>query len=109
MKWVLAASLLLTGCSRYADFTLPVLSGQSGTVEFEWDVFPTPIVTRGAAGSWDSVDALNPSIVVLQRGKLLNVYSGYDGKTWHTGIAESSDSITWTKRGKILSPDPSTW
>ncbi len=109
MKWVLAASFLLTGCSRYADFTLPVLSGQPGTVEFEWDVFPTPIVTRGAAGSWDSIDALNPSIVVLRQGKLLNVYSGYDGKTWHTGIAESSDSITWTKKGKILSPDPSTW
>ena len=109
MKWVLAASILLTGCSRYAEFTLPVLSGQPGKVEYEWEVFPNPIVTRGETGSWDSVDALNPSVVVLQQGKLLNLYSGYDGKTWHTGIAESSDSITWTKRGKILSPNASTW
>lgn len=108
MKWVIAASLLLTGCSRYADFTLPTLVGNPGKVKFEWDPFPTPVLPKGERGSWDGVDVLNPS-VILAKGKLLNLYSGYDGATWHTGVAESADGLTWSKRGKILSPDPATW
>ena len=108
MRWVLGACILLTGCSRYADFTLPVLTGSPGNIRYEWTLHPTPVLSRGDPGSWDSVDALNPSIV-LAKGKLLNLYSGFDGRTWHTGIAESPDGISWSKRGKILSPEPGTW
>ncbi len=65
-------------------------------------------MTRGGAGDWDSVDVLNPS-VIRQGDAYYNFYSGYDGKTWHTGLAVSADGIAWHKEGKILSPDPRTW
>jgi len=62
---------------------------------------------RTAPGTWESTDVLNPSVVALPGGqKLLNVYSAYDGKTWHTGVAESTDGgLTWTNRRRVLSPD----
>jgi predicted GH43/DUF377 family glycosyl hydrolase len=55
-------------------------------------------------GDWDSEDVLNPSVVRF-RGEYWNLYSGYDGKTWSTGVATSKDGIQWAKQGKILSPD----
>jgi predicted GH43/DUF377 family glycosyl hydrolase len=51
---------------------------------------------------------LNPS-VVLRDGHYLNFYSGFDGRTWHTGLAESDDGTRWRKVGRVLSPDPKTW
>jgi predicted GH43/DUF377 family glycosyl hydrolase len=54
------------------------------------------------------VDVLNPS-VIRQGDAYYNLYSGFDGKTWHTGLAVSADGIAWHKEGKILSPDPRTW
>lgn len=63
---------------------------------------------HGGAGDWDSNDALNPSVVMF-RGTYLNLYSGFDGKSWSTGLATSADGIAWQKQGKVLSPDASTW
>lgn len=108
MRVALAACLvLLTGCSRYADFRLPVLPGPPGTVTYEWNVHPLPVLARGS--EWDRVDALNPSVIRDESGALLNFYSGYDGKSWHTAVASSKDGMVWQKKGKLLSPDPSTW
>jgi predicted GH43/DUF377 family glycosyl hydrolase len=59
-------------------------------------------MTRGAPGDWDAVDVLNPS-VIRQGDAYYNFFSGYDGKTWHTGLAVSADGITWHKEGRILS------
>lgn len=54
------------------------------------------------------MDALNPSVV--EHGSLLfNFYSGFDGRTWHTGVATSPDGSSWTRQGRVLSPDPATW
>ena len=75
---------------------------------YEWDVRSEPVIHRGAAGAFDSVDALNPSVVQVN-GAYQNFYSGYDGKTWHTGLAISTDGVVWSKKGKVLSPDPKTW
>ena len=97
---------VLTGCSRYADFALPPPEGRQTPVRPRWEVRPQPLLARGTG--WDSVDTLNPS-VVEKDGLLWNLYSGYDGKTWHTGIATSSDGVAWTRLGRILSPDPATW
>jgi predicted GH43/DUF377 family glycosyl hydrolase len=63
---------------------------------------------RGAAGAWDSSDALNPS-VIRSGGAYLNLYSGFDGHTWRTGAAFSNNGITWSGRAPVLSPDPFTW
>ncbi|MBM3795641.1 MAG: exo-alpha-sialidase [Acidobacteria bacterium] len=103
--------LLSTSCQRYADFTLPPAPGGGGPTGASppprIQVRPAPVMDRTAPGTWESTDVLNPSVVALPGGqKLLNVYSAYDGKTWHTGVAESTDGgLTWTNRRRVLSPD----
>jgi predicted GH43/DUF377 family glycosyl hydrolase len=104
-----AAALLffLGGCGNYADFTLPVLLKPPLNISYQWNVYPDPVLSRGASG-WDSTDALNPSVVEAG-GILYNFYSGYDGKVWSTGLATSTDGRHWTPKGKVLAPDPATW
>ena len=97
------AALLLCGCRPYADFTLPALDGKPAAVSPKWEVRPQPVLTRG-----NDVDALNPS-VVRHESKLYNLFSVYDGKTWHTAMATSSDGMNWTRHGIVLSPSPATW
>ena len=106
-RGLLWLALLLTGCGRYADFTLPPLP-PAAPVRFEWAATVAPVIPQGPAGAWDSHDALNPSVVPTG-GTYYNFYSGFDGKTWHTGLATSADGVTWRKEGKVLSPDPGTW
>lgn len=100
-------ALALTACGRYADFHLPD-PGAAERGMYRWVEDKAPVLERGAAGEWDGVDALNP-VVVERGGRLLNFYSGFDGKTWHTGLAESGDGARWEKQGRILSPDAATW
>ena len=96
--------LALSGCGRYADFTLPVLTGGTSP-KWEWSARSTPVLVPG---DWDSGDVLNPSVV--RRDSLYyNFYSGFDGKTWHTGLATSADGVAWQKQGRVLSPDARTW
>jgi predicted GH43/DUF377 family glycosyl hydrolase len=110
MRFAFIASLaLLASCGRHVEFTLPTLQPQPGPVRWEWQVHPDPVIFRGGPGNWDSVDALNPSVVKQPNGVLTNLYSGYDGKAWHTGLAYSVDGIHWTERRSILSPDPGSW
>jgi len=68
-----------------------------------WRASAEPVLVRGAPGDWDSVDVLNPSVVRF-KGHFLNLYSGFDGRTWYTGIADSSDGVHWRKQGRVLSP-----
>ena len=103
---VVLAGFFLASCGRYRDFTLPIRSG-GPSVSWHWQARLDPVLTR-AKGDWDSVDVLNPS-VVRQGDAYYNLYSGFDGKTWHTGMAVSGDGVSWRRVGKILSPDPRTW
>jgi predicted GH43/DUF377 family glycosyl hydrolase len=66
------------------------------------------VISHGEAGDFDSREALNPSVVFFQ-GSYLNLYSGFDGKVWSTGLATSSDGLAWQKQGKVLAPEASTW
>ncbi len=100
--------LLLSACQRYADFTLPPLAAVGSPPRYSWSLHSGPVLDRGAAGEWDSVDVLNPSVIVRD-GVYYNFYSGFDGETWHTGLAISTDGLQWEKKGKVLSPDPGTW
>ena len=83
---------LLTGCGRYADFTLPPLSGGDPSLAFTFEEAPAPVFSALPK------EALNPS-VLRHSGKLFDVYSIYDGATWRTAIA----SLV------VLSPDARTW
>ncbi len=108
LAFVLLGCLLVSSCGRgYRDFSLPVEPG-GPSVSWHWEARPEPVLTRGGAGDWDAVDVLNPS-VIRQGDAYYNLYSGFDGKTWHTGLAVSADGIAWHKEGKMLSPDPRTW
>ncbi len=99
-------SLLSPGCGRYADFTLPPPGGDLTPVEFRWETLPDPVLGPGEPGAWDSVDVLNPSLV-RQNGSWLNFYSGFDGTSWHTGLAVSEDGKNWEKeiQNKNISPE----
>jgi predicted GH43/DUF377 family glycosyl hydrolase len=100
--------LVAGGCGRYADFTLPAPDAAGPRAPFTFEAAPAPVLGRGPEG-WDSVDVLNPSVIRFH-GAYLNLYSGFDGKTWRTGAATSPDGIAWTKTGQamtgqVLSPE----
>ena len=59
----LVAAVLLTGCGRYADFSLPAPSGPAQPVRFQFKARPQPVLSHGARGTFDSHDALNPAVV----------------------------------------------
>ncbi len=95
--------LLSFGCG-YSDFRLPQLAPAEPQVRYEWMPREAPVLPHGGPGDWDSHDALNPSIV--RRGNAyFNFYSGFDGTTWRTGVATSSDGLSWKKEGVVLSPE----
>jgi hypothetical protein len=97
-----ALALVSAACRPYADFTLPALTGGNPAATYTFEQRAEPVLSRGAG--WDSRDVLNP--VVLEGA--LNLYSGFDGKTWRTGLAVFADG-GWRKRGMVLEPDPKTW
>ncbi len=106
---ILWASLILASCGRYAEFTLPQPEGAPSPVTYRVrNAVAAPVLGRGAAGEWDSGDVLNPSVVRFHE-VYYNLYSGYDGRAWHTGLAVSKDGLAWTKQGRVLSPDAATW
>ena len=96
------ASFMVEGC--------PMVSLTDPPEAWQWRSQATPVLTRGPAGGWDSVDVLNPS-VVQWNGRFYNLYSGFDGRTWHTGLATSPDGRHWEKfsGNPVLSPLPSGW
>ena len=99
--------LFLSSCVPYSTFELPQQVGGS-LPKWSLSLEAEPVLLRGRTGEFDFSDALNPS--VIKRGpSYLNLYSGYDGKAWHTGLATSVDGIAWTKKGKVLSPGPAAW
>jgi predicted GH43/DUF377 family glycosyl hydrolase len=104
----LALCLVACGCGSYGDFTLPHARGGPPGSALRWSVHPAPVLALGAPGEWDGVDVLNPS-VVMHQSVFYNLYSGFDGKSWHTGLATSPDGLNWTRQGRVLSPDPLSW
>ncbi len=95
----LALTLTLTSCGSYADFTLPPPDPAGPSAPFTWEATPNPVLPRGEA-----TDVLNPSVVRFHDA-YWNFYSEYDGATWHTAAATSPDGLTWTKLGRVLSPE----
>ena len=100
---LLCLPLLLAGCGRYANFSLPPLSGGDPDLSFALEAQPLPVIEHGA----DS-DVLNPSVVRAPSG-LLNFYSAFDGRSWRTLLARSDDGLHWQPGETIQRPDPATW
>jgi predicted GH43/DUF377 family glycosyl hydrolase len=99
---LLLMSIFLSGCGRYADFTLPNLP-ESRAHNIAIQLAPAPVLPRAAEH-----DVLNPS-VVFHNGIYSNFYSEFDGRTWHTALATSPDGHVWSKQSRVLSPDLKTW
>jgi predicted GH43/DUF377 family glycosyl hydrolase len=98
----------LAACACYGRFALPPEPGGGVSLGFRWSSEAAPALSPSAAGGWDSVDVLNPSVV--RRGETYyNLYSGFNGRTWSTGLSTSSDGRKWTKIGRVLSPGPTAW
>ena len=119
-RWTVLALVFVgvAGCGpswrpKQAPFVVEGCSAQTGAPAPEmwrWKAEPQPVLARGAAGAWDSVDALNPSVVRWD-GRFYNLYSGFDGRAWRTGLATSADGRNWEKFGgnPVLSPLAGTW
>ena len=101
------ALAMLSACGRYADFTLPT-PGPAENILYKVSSATGPVMGRGAAGAWDASDVLNPSVVQWQ-GLYYDFYSGFDGRTWRTGVAISPDGAKWAKHGQVLTPDAASW
>ncbi|MBI2688097.1 MAG: hypothetical protein HYX27_17455 [Acidobacteria bacterium] len=106
--WAGLVSLFLASCGKYGDFKLPAAGGPSRDVRWIWEPEADAVLGRGAAGEFDSVDALNPSIARIGP-EYVNLYSGWDGKVWRTGIATSPDGRAWRKKGLLMQPGPAAW
>jgi hypothetical protein len=76
----------------------------------KWDRYAENPVLRKTSGAWDNEGAGGQHSVIKAGSKYNMYYKGYGkqdpGWTFY-GMAESNDGIHWTKKGKILSPDPS--
>jgi len=95
-----ALACLTAGCGRYGDFTLPPLPGGSQAIRIRFEEYREPVLARG---QWR--DVLNPATA----GGAHIYYSGWDGRTWHTGDAVREGPHRWKDLGPVLSPDPRTW
>jgi predicted GH43/DUF377 family glycosyl hydrolase len=98
-RLVLIATGVLASCG-YPDFRLPAPTSSGPRGPFRWEASAEPVITRG---DWDSSDVLNPSVVRFHDA-YFNLYSGFDGHAWHTGLAVSQDGVHFEKRGRVLSP-----
>lgn len=92
----LQARFEVTGCESLLAAIDPL--------QASWEISAMPTLERGPSGEWDAVDLLNPSVVKYGE-RYLNFYSGFDGNTWHTGLAVSDDGEHWSKKGRLLSPE----
>jgi predicted GH43/DUF377 family glycosyl hydrolase len=69
-----------------------------------WTKHAGPVLDHGAAGSPDSFAAADPS--VLKDGATYKLwYTGDDSSKKRIAYATSLDGITWTKGGKVISPE----
>jgi predicted GH43/DUF377 family glycosyl hydrolase len=62
-----------------------------------WEIDPAnPVLTRGAAGEWDSETVTTPAVIHDASEFRMWYGGGVDGQ-WRVGYATSADGSTWTK------------
>lgn len=80
--------------------TAPAISGP-------WTKYNSnPILTEGAGGAWDDESVLFPVVLYEpdDTGREWKMwYAGHDGSNLGIGYAHSSDGISWTKHGRVIS------
>jgi len=76
-----------------------------------WTVDRQPILTPGAAGSWDAGGLAWPSVVPTDGGWAM-YFTGRDapvGGTGAIGLATSADGVTWTPRDEPVLTASADW
>src|SRR5438270_5501334 len=58
-------------------------------------------------GAFDS-KAVDCPVVFYEFGRFYMTYIGFDGTGYQTGLASSSDLVSWKREGCILRRDPSS-
>ena len=101
MRFAPLLFVILAGCGRYSNFTLPAPDSSGPRGPFTWQPSADPVLRND-----DALDVLNPSVVNFQN-RSLNLYSAWDGKTWTTALATSVNGMEWKKEGRILAPEGS--
>jgi putative two-component system response regulator len=74
-----------------------------------WTRYPGNPVLKKTPGGWDNEGAGGQHTVIRAGDKYYMYYKGFGSSApgWNFyGLAESKDGIRWTKRGKILTPEP---
>lgn len=72
-----------------------------------WTKHSGPVLDHGQPGSADSFAALDPS--VMKDGQTWKMwYTGDDSNRKRIAYATSQDGITWTKGGRVISPEDSS-
>ena len=88
------------GCANYA-------TSPDGIT---WTRYEGNPVLRKTSGSWDNEGAGGQHAVIRDGDRYLMYYKGFGksapGWTFY-GLAESADGITWSKKGKAVTPDTS--
>jgi len=76
-----------------------------------WTRYEGNPVLRKTSGAWDNEGAGGQHSVIKSGNKYYMYYKGYGkqdpGWTFY-GLAESADGLSWIKKGKVLSPDPTS-
>jgi predicted GH43/DUF377 family glycosyl hydrolase len=99
---LLALALACAACApRYANFTLPPMSGGDTALTFRFDEYPEPVLSDPEG------DALNPS--VARDAGYTNLYSVYHRPSWLTMRARSTDGLRWETPRPFLAPNPQSW
>jgi len=87
------------GCACYA-------TSEDGV---NWVKYEGNPVLRKTPGAWDNEGAGGQHSVIKTGDKYLMYYRGFGksdpGWTFY-GMAESTDGVKWSKKGKVLSPEP---
>ena len=63
---------------------------------------PGVVLGPGAAGEFDALGVLSPSLVGLAGGGWRMYYEGKDETTGRIGLAASADGVAWTREGSVL-------
>lgn len=80
-----------------ADYTVQKTGYATSADGKSWTKYAgNPVLSTGAAGSWDSAMAIVPC-VVKDNSTYKMWYGGYDGSVMKIGYATSTDCTNWTK------------
>ncbi len=76
----------------------------------QWTEHPSPVLSPGPQGSWDSW-AVHPGSIIKENGVYKMYYSGWADQygPWYIGLATSVDGISWNKKPAPILSSASGW